>query len=76
MNNLIRCLLALSSPLFLFTGCEQSLNTNPDSLNDDECVIIGDIKNLKNGRVEAQDELNDFRIIARGRAKDEIRHQD
>lgn len=70
MNNLIRCLLALSSPLFLFTGCVQPLNTNPDSLNDDECVIIGDIENLKNGRVEAKDELNDFRIIARGRAKD------
>lgn len=62
----IRLILA---SLMLSSACACTAKIESSSSNENECTIIGDIKNLKNGKLNIQDELKDFKKIAFGRAK-------
>ena len=50
-------------------GCKQGEDQTITLSSDNECVIVGDIKGLRNGRIDLQDEYDGFKVIAEGTAK-------
>ena len=51
-----------------FVGCTNN-TAIPTPSNDTECVIVGNISNLSNCKVELQDEFEGFAVIARSKSK-------
>ena len=50
-------------------GCKQVEEQAISLSSDDECVVVGNIKGLKNGSVVLQDEYDGYKVIAEGTAK-------
>jgi len=50
-------------------GCKQGEDQTITLSSDNECVVVGNIKGLKNCKVVLQDEYNDYKVIAEGTAK-------
>lgn len=55
--------------LALFIGCKNNENQEITLSGDKECVIVGDIKGLRNGKIEIQDAFDGFKCIAEGKAR-------
>ena len=55
--------------LVLFIGCKNNDNQEITLSNDRECVVVGDIKGLKNGKIRLEDEFGGYEWIAEGKVK-------
>lgn len=66
MNNK---LLPLFFAITLFVGCTSNNTRVPAPSNDTECIIIGNISNLSNCKLELRDEFDGFAVIARSKSK-------
>lgn len=59
----------LAAVTVLFAGCKQADNQEIKLSSDKECVVVGDIKGLRNGTIELEDEYGGNKVIAEGKAK-------
>ena len=50
--------------LMPFIGCKNNENQEITLTSDKECVVVGNIKGLKNGRIELEDEFDGYQVIA------------
>ena len=55
--------------LVSFIGCKNNDNQEITLSSDKECVVVGDIKGLKNGKIELEDEYGGYEVIAEGKVK-------
>ena len=55
--------------LVLFIGCKNNDNQEITLSNYRECVVVGDIKGLKNGKIKLEDEFGGYEWIAEGKVK-------
>ena len=52
-----------------FWGCTNNNTEIPTPSNETECVIVGNISNLSNRKVELKDDFDGFAVIARSKSK-------
>ena len=55
--------------MILCAGCGQTEEQPLIPSNERECIVVGDIKDLKTGTVELQDEFDDYHVIASGKSR-------
>ena len=55
--------------LMPFIGCKNDDDQEITLSSDKECVVVGNIKGLKNGRIELEDEFDGYRVIAEGKIR-------
>ena len=55
--------------LVSFIGCKNNDNQEITLSSDQECVVVGDIKGLKNGKIKLEDEFGGYEWIAEGKVK-------
>ena len=55
--------------LMPFIGCKNNENQEITLTSDKECVVVGNIKGLKNGRIELEDEFDGYQVIAEGKIR-------
>ena len=65
---IIRPLLCVTL-LVLLTGCKNQDEQEITLSSDQECVVVGDIKGLKNGKIELEDAYGGYQCIAEGKAR-------
>ena len=64
--------LLFSVALVLLAGCKSGGNQEEITLSSDkECVIVGNIKGLKNGKIRIEDEFGGYQWIAEGAVKNQ-----
>ena len=66
MRSIIILLAGLAT---LCTGCKQTNNQEITLYGDNECVVVGDIKGLRNGTIKLEDEFGGYKSVAEGKAK-------
>ena len=62
-------LLFCTATLVLFIGCKTNDNQEIVLSGDKECVIVGDIKGLRNGSIQLEDEFGGWESVAEGKVK-------
>ena len=65
---IVKTLLCLAV-LMPFIGCKDNDNQEITLSSDKECVVVGNIKGLKNGRIELEDEFDGYQVIAEGKIR-------
>ena len=55
--------------LMSLIGCKNNEDQEITLSSDKECVVVGDIKGLRNGKMELQDEFDGYQVIAEGKIR-------
>jgi thiol-disulfide isomerase/thioredoxin len=55
--------------LMPFIGCKNNDDQEITLSGDKECVVVGNIEGLKNGRIELEDEFDGYQVIAEGKIR-------
>ena len=66
--NIFKTLLCLAV-LMPFIGCKNNDDQEITLSSDKECVVVGNIEGLKNGRIELEDEFDGYQVIAEGKIR-------
>ena len=61
--------LLCAAVLMSFIGCKNNDNQEITLTSDQECVVVGNIKGLKNSKIELEDEFNGYQVIAEGKSR-------
>ena len=65
---IVKTLLCVAA-LMSFIGCKSNDDQEITLSSDKECVVVGNIKGLMNGKIELEDEFNGYQVIAEGKIR-------
>ena len=61
--------LLCAAVLMSFIGCKNNDDQEITLTSDKDCVVVGNIKDLRNGKIELEDEFNGYQVIAEGKIR-------